>query len=1137
MRSDIRVQSPLYFHQCFERWAATIPTAPALRWDGESICYAELNARANRVAHALRARGIGEEDRVGLYLPRSPDLIVAILGVLKAGACYVPIDLDYPGERVAFMTADAELCLLLHARDRLPPRDIATAVDLIDLCNEVDADQVDNPGVEIHEESLAYVIYTSGSTGVPKGVGAPHRGLPSRLRALEKLFPATPGDRVLQFLSPSFDASVLELLLALGMGATLHLANVDQLAAGDALIPTLRQEKITHVLLPPAVLALLPLVDLPALRYLAIGGERCSQHVALRWSHGRNVWNMYGPTETTIWSTAYQVVEGSAAGDRLPIGNAIPEVDIYVLNPDEAPVEHGSVGEVHIGGAGIARGYIGRPALTAERFLPDPFTDVPGRRMYRTGDLARVMENGSLEFMGRADGQVKLRGFRIELGEIEAALAIHPGVRAAAVRIWEDAATGGRLTAYVVPSEQQTISERELRGYLEAGLPTHMIPACFVVQAGLPMTPNGKIDRNALPLPPARNRIVSPPRTETERRIAAIWQDVLQRDDLGIDVDEDFYQQGGNSLLAACVSSRLRSEFGYSPPLRELLSVRTVATLAALVDARGSQGAPHPPPIPFPSRRADRIPLSFAQERIWFFEQLEPGTCVYNIPLAARFQGVLDLGSVRTALEALFDRHDALRMTFCSDERGVFQRIGPPSAFTCRVVDLSPLSPSRREAEVRRHVETMYVTPFELCQGPLIRGQLLVLGPEETVLLLSLHHSVADGWSVGVLFRDLGILYTEAREGTSGSLPALRVHYADLAARQREWLAQGEMGRQLAYWISRLRTAEPLRLPTDRPHPPRRRYRGSTLRFRLSASQSERISTVCRDIGLAPSAALLGMFTLALSWWCDQDDLVIGTLVAGRTDRDMEDLIGFFVNTLALRIAVPRSVTGRAFMHEVAESLVEALEHQDVPFQKVVEALAPVRQPGRQPYLDAVYIFQNTPRGALVLDGLRAKWEPIEDRVSLFDLALHCSEFDGEYFCALQYDTDLFESSTISDFASLLTGVIDTFDLNAPLDLPRSRSSAPPARATGVSSASAHVVGTPLRLAEPLVRQLTEIWSEVLGVTHVDPESNFFSMGGHSLLALVLRERVRARLGCEIPLRLIFEAGTIAAMAERLPRI
>lgn len=760
-----------------------------------------LNDRANQLAHQLQASGVGPELLVGLCVERSLEMIIGLLGILKAGGAYLPLDPSYPPARLTFMLQDAQIDLLLtqsHIQADLPPTD-AQVICLDRDWPQIAAQSRDNPASQVQAGNLAYVIYTSGSTGQPKGVMIEHGGICHLAQTQKHTLQVAPGDRVLQFASLNFDASVWEIFMALCAGATLYVAPAADLLPGLPLTQLLREQAITYVTLVPAVLATLSPAEVPTLQTIIVAGEACSATLVARWQRERRFFNAYGPTEATVCATIMPCTAETFFLSAPPIGQPLAHVQIYILDEHLQPVAAGAAGELYIGGAGLARGYLNRPALTAEKFMANPLG--PGR-LYKTGDLARYRPDGNIDFLGRLDQQVKIRGFRIELGEIEAQLMQHPGVQNAVVVARAEASGEQRLVAYVVPQQAEdrapasqgthqtngfSLSAIDLRGFLQQRLPDSMTPAAFVLVDNLPLTPNGKVDRNALPAPTIGALAVmgqfAPPQTATETVLAAIWTQVLGLPQVGR--HDNFFAIGGHSLLATQIVARLRPAFGVEIPVRTLFEAPTLAELGQLLEKSVQMGVMPWSPIVRLAERPSILPLSYAQQRLWFLDQLEGAqgipSITYNVPCSLHLRGTLDVEALHAALNAIVQRHELLRTTF-STTNGVAQQVIAPSlALALPIFDLAGQAAVDQQIALQQLLHTAARQPFDLTSGPLIRTALYRLGEEEHVLLLNFHHIITDGWSLGILLHELDHLYTAGRTGKPGSLSALPLQYADFA--------------------------------------------------------------------------------------------------------------------------------------------------------------------------------------------------------------------------------------------------------------------------------------------------------------------------------------------------------------------
>ncbi|MEW5928294.1 MAG: amino acid adenylation domain-containing protein [Gemmatimonadota bacterium] len=1008
-------------HHAFQGWAARAPERVALVHGTGHVTYGELHARSAGLAARLRALGVGPEARVGVCTGRGPEMVAAVLGVLAAGGAYVPLDPRYPRERLAFVLRDADVRVLVtesHLRDRLP--EFGGEAVLVDRV-VAGSDPCHGKAGAVSPDNLAYLIYTSGSTGRPKGVQVEHRSAAALLDWAAGVFADELLGGVLAATSLGFDMSVFELFLPLGRGGTVVLAD-DALALAS--LPARGRVTLLHTV-PSAAAALARAGAIPpSVRTVCLAGEALKRGLAdelYALPHVEAVYNLYGPTEDTVYSTWALVPRRE---ERAPaIGRPVAGTAAYVLDAGMEPVRGGESGEVYLGGAGLARGYQGRPDATAERFVPDPFGGEPGARLYRTGDSARERADGELEFLGRLDFQVKLRGFRIEPGEIEAVLVEAPGVRDAVVLLREDVPGDPRLAAYLVPREPGALAVDRVRGFVRARLPEPMVPGAWTVLDALPLTPNGKTDRAALPVPAstgsASDRVE--PRTPTERALAGIWAEVLGVDSPG--VADDFLELGGHSLLAMRVVARVRESLGAELPLAAVLEARTVAALAGRVDA-----AARPADVPAPRRAADGepAPLSFSQQRLWVLDRLDPGSPVYNVPALVRLSGALDRDALRRALEEIVRRHDALRTTIELREGEPVQVVGSAAAVPLPVDDLSAVPGGERGARLAELERGEARRPFDLARGPLFRARLARVAEDEHVLLLAMHHVVSDGWSLEVLFRELAALYDAFAAGRASPLPAPSLRYADYSRAQREHIRGQALTSLLGYWVPRLRGAPPLDLPADRPRPARRGLAGATHRFAVPAGTAGRIAALGRGEGATPFMATLAAFKLFLARHAGEWDVVVGSPIAGRTRRETEGVVGFFANTLALRTELGADAPFREALRRVRATTLGAYAHGDLPLEALVEAIGGERDPSRTPVFQVMFAVRDR-LPELEAGGVRMALREGETGTAKFDLFLELTEGPDGVEAALEYAADLFDACTVERMAErflvLLEGI------------------------------------------------------------------------------------------------------------------
>ncbi|MPY45031.1 amino acid adenylation domain-containing protein, partial [Streptomyces phyllanthi] len=1010
------------------------PDAIAVVEGDRQLTYGELNARSNRLARHLRARGIGREDVVGVCLLRGTGLMVAILGVLKAGAAYLPMDADHPDQRMRYMleASGAPLVITQTAlADRIGP-DVERLV--------VDADEAaiathsrDELPPQAGPGNLAYVIFTSGSTGRPKGVLIEHRSMSLRLTEMGRRYEITPADSTLQFASITFDATVEQLFPVLMRGGRLVLRGAELWTPAQVL-RQIRAQRATIAEMTPAVWEL-AISDLagdgpgPDFRLLILAGEAIPAAVLARWFERTSVpiYNTYGPTEATITAVVSVLREPVSP---VPIGLPIAATTVHVLDGRLRPVPVGVAGELFIGGPGVARGYGGRPALSAERFIADPFA-ADGSRMYRTGDRVRWSAAGRMEFLGRADDQVKVRGVRIEPGEIEAALAAHPGVQVAVVTPFGESAQA-RLVAYVVPADpaEGIPTSGELRGHLRESLPEFMIPSVFTELAALPLTSSSKIDRAALPVPDAHRSDLDgtfvAPATPAEESLAGIWAELLGVDRVG--AEDNFFELGGHSLLATQVISRIRDAFGTEIPLAALFDQPTVSELARVVE-RSVHGVTVAPITPAPRDQA--LPLSFAQQRLWFLDQLEPGSTEYNVPLRTRWREPLDTEALRRALGTVVARHEVLRTRLVAGPDGTARQvIDPPGPFVLPVADVSGAPDP--ETAARDLAAASAAAPFDLAAGPLIRAVLIRLGATDHVLGLSLHHVVFDEWSGTIFWRELTALYEAFRTGEPDPLPPLAVQYADFAAWQRSELTGEVLDGQLAYWRERLADAPVRELPTDRPRPPVRSNAGSAVGFTVPEPVADGLREIARENGATTFMVLLAGFSVVLGRYADTDDVVVGSPVANRNHAQVEDLIGFFVNTLVLRTDLSGDPTFAELVGRVRETALGAYAHQDLPFEQLVDALVTERDRSRTPLFQVLfdYFGDDGSHGEAEHDGEQTGGS------AKFDLRLIVGDGGaGGLMGMVEFSTALFDRSTVERMAGHLCTVLAAVAADAALPL------------------------------------------------------------------------------------------------------
>uniref|UniRef100_UPI00124DA0B8 non-ribosomal peptide synthetase n=1 Tax=Gemmobacter serpentinus TaxID=2652247 RepID=UPI00124DA0B8 len=998
--------------------AAAAPEAPALSCGSEVLTRRALNQRADALALRLQQAGLMPGDTVGIHATASVARVVAMLAVVRAGGAWLPLDMAYPPQRLAMMAEDARPRLIL-AEGALPFPPACPVLDLLAPC----PDGTPHP-VPPHPEAPAYVIFTSGSTGRPKGVIVPHRGLENLCHWAIGMFQPGPGQRVSAVARFGFDASVLECWMALGSGSELVLAPEAVLANPAHLLDWWTQQQLRIGFLPTPLAELaMQGGDMPkGLDWLLTGGDRLRQAPPV--GAGYRLANLYGPTEASSVVTAGDIaVEASPP----PIGTPIDNTGIHLLDAALNRVPIGAVGELYIAGQSLAQAYAGRPDLTAEAFLPDPFGP-PGTRMYRSGDLARLQSDGQLAYLGRADAQISLRGYRIEPAEVERALQdLTAGAPCLVVE------RAGRLLAYVLSEE--ALETDVLRDRLAQRLPEYMLPSAVLALRDWPLTANGKLDRAALPLPDLEAPTFEPPLGPVETALAQLWQEVLGLDS-PVGRQDSFFALGGHSLLATQAMARIRAAFGTDLPLRLMFEARSLASLAREIAAAGPSGTLALPPLqPRSPDHGPDLPLSFAQQRLWFLDQLEPGNPFYSIPAALRLKGRLDEAALEGTLAALVQRHESLRTTFPLQAGSPVQRIAAEMSVPLHHLDLTDLAPDRIEEEAARLSLAEAQRPFDLGSGPLLRVSLLRLGAEDAVLLFNMHHIISDGWSMGVLIAEVAAIYGALLQGDPDPLPALTVQYGDFALWQRNWLTGARLKEAEDFWLGQLGGLPPVpvQLPTDRPRPAAQSHRGATHSFDLDAATTAGLRRLAARHGATLFMVLNAAYAVLLARYSGQSDIVIGSPIANRRVPALESLVGFFVNTLVLRHQVEITQPFTTLLDQVRQTALAAYDHQDLPFEHLVDLLNPKRDLAHAPIFQVAMALQNMPRQALDLPGLTLSTSRAEAVTAKFDLSMTLFETDDHLHCDAEYATDLFDAATIgrlcADFSRLLQAIVASPDL------------------------------------------------------------------------------------------------------------
>lgn len=997
--------------QLFHEQAQLTPDDVAVVCDTRRLTFAELNDRANQLAHYLRKRGVRPEVRVAICVERSVEMIVGLLAILKAGGTYVPLEPSFPAERMAFIQADSQARVLLTQQHVSLTAWTGETIYLDSDWPEIARETPEAPVELASAGNSAHVIYTSGSTGRPKGVVSSHRASLNRFAWMWRAYPFVEGEVCCQKTSLSFVDSIWEIFGPLLQGVPLVIIPDDVVKDPQRFITALATNNVTRLVLVPSLLrVMLELGEdlaqqLGKLRFCVCSGETLPVELATSFRAQLPqtlLINLYGSSEVAADVLCYEVdrTEGLAT---IPLGRPIANTSVYVLDANFQPVPVDLPGEICVGGEGLARGYLDQPSLTAEKFVPDPFSYEPGARLFRTGDIGRYLPDGNIEYRGRRDHQVKVRGFRIELGEIEAQLATHSAVNQAVAIAAETERGEKQIVAYVVADGE--VSTGELRDHLSRKLPGYMIPAAFVFLDAFPLTASGKINRLALPRPgPIGRKEFAAPRTHVEQILAGIWSDVLNVAEIG--VNDDFFGLGGHSLLLARIAACIREAFNVDLSLRVLFEASTIAELAKRVETHVTEDAPL-------LRTARDKTLSFAQERLWFFDQLEPDSGAYNIPRMLRLRGPLNVAALQKSVNEIVLRHEVLRMSFINDNGRPTLSIAENAAVEIQLINFSG-----RDEQVQELASEEARRPFNLSRGPLLRMKLLQLGDDDHVLLLTIHHIISDAWSVGIFMRELVACYNAFTTGNSPALSPLALQYSDFASWQREWLSGPRLETQLDYWRQTLAGAPPvIDLPTDRPRPVSRSFSGARHSFVIGNEIIDKLKTVARAANATLFMTLLTAFQSLLSCLTNANDLVVGSPTAGRNQPETEALIGYFANTIILRAQFSGDPTFGESLSRTREAAISAFANQDLPFEKLVDELKPVRTPSYNPLFQVWFVLQNVQIEREEFRGLSMESIAIDNATTRHDLQLTLWESARGLEGAFTYSTDLFEAETIEGIA------------------------------------------------------------------------------------------------------------------------
>jgi amino acid adenylation domain-containing protein len=1053
-RTEAEFPQEKCIHELFEAQAAATPELVALEHQGKSVTYQRLNRRANQLARYLRQYGVGPEVKVGICLERSLDMITGLLAVLKAGGAYVPMDHLYPHERLTYMMQDSSLKILLTQEVifRQLPSSAVRAIFLEKEHDIIEKENGDNLPSTALPLNLAYAIYTSGSTGQPKGVEIPHYAVVNFLTSMRAILPIQSTDTLLAQTTLSFDIAGLEIYLPLITGARVRIA--DRVISRDSTSMAGELAGVTMMQATPTGWSMLlesGWKGTPGLKILC-GGEELTPELARNLSNQTgDVWNLYGPTETTIWSLSEKVIPMS---EKVTIGRPIANTQVYILDEQMQPVQAGAAGELWIGGAGLARGYANQPRTTAERFMPDPFSGAKGARIYRTGDLARWGVDGKVEYSGRADHQVKIRGYRIELGEIETRLRRHPRVQDAVV-VARDQRREKQLVGYVIPAkghaeaasageeaDKEVLLRQELQDYLRSVLPQFMVPSAVVVLASWPLTLNGKVDRTQLPAPDFTSaaRGSTAPRTRVEEKAAAIWRDVLGLEN--IDVHANFFHLGGQSLMAARISSEVRELFGVRLSVERVLENPTIAQLSSAIEsalgmleaAKVSQPRYETRELPLEPVTGKELPLSYSQQRMWLSAQLHPGSAAWNVFIPLRWFGPFSFHAAQQSLAEIVHRHSALRCTFHLSGGRPIQRVHPYTHFTISEVDLSGLDKEHRRAEAMRVAPLEGSRPFNFEKDLLVRAVRVRLSANEQILLVTSHHIASDLVSVGIFGTELGRIYQAICTGQPTAQPELKLQYSDFAYWQRQWLAGNTLDYQRVYWKKQLESApRTLLLQPDHPRNTKHNLNGKYYPFVLPPELYSALVKLGGDESATLYMTVLATFKAFLYRLSGQPDLIVGTDVANRTQPHTDELIGFFVNLIALRTRVSPQMTFRQLLRAVRQTALDGYAHQDLPFEEVLKMTGRDELSNR--LFQVAFIFQHETGKFASIPDVKLTKLAFDNDVSMRDASLYLWAYNGGLHLSWNYRTELFELSTVQRWTNSLLTLIQNVVRNPDIEL------------------------------------------------------------------------------------------------------
>jgi amino acid adenylation domain-containing protein len=1166
--------------EIFESQVRQTPEAIALVYQDQCVTYAELNKRANRIAHRLRENGVGRDDLVGLYLDRSLEVVVALLAILKAGGAYVPLDPEYPKERLEFILQDTRLGLLV-TRESLRTRFGETGLKLVCVDDTID---IGDPALEQNledvtgPEDLAYVIYTSGSTGQPKGVMVTHRNVVHLFQSTEIWFSFGPDDVWTMFHSYAFDFSVWEMWGALFYGGRLVVVPQQVTRSPEALYRLVADEKVTVLSQVPYVFYQFIKEDeksagtsLPNLRYVIFGGEALNFNRLGSWYERHDekqprLVNMYGITETTVHVT-YRLLGSADARSSVGsmIGSPIPDLKVHVLDENMQPVLTGEVGEMFVGGAGLARGYLHRPDLNQARFIPDPF--VENERLYRTGDMVKATSDGDMEYLGRKDDQVKIRGFRIEPGEVEVTLEKYPGIKDVVVVSQEIRPEEKQLVAFYTATGESAPSAPGLRRFLMDKLPAHMVPSRFIRLWNLPLTATGKVDGKSLKagsFPLDLNGGYAAPRTAIEAALARLWSEMLGLEKVGI--HDNFFELGGHSLLVLRLISRVRDSFGIDIPLKVVFDQPVLEDLSLWIEKAGKPGIAARSQGIHKSPQVNRLPLSYPQENIYFIQKLFPACRAYHGRSLIHFKGDVEVKRIEQSLAAMIQRHEIYRTTFHEENGQTYQVVHPAWSPALKYVDLRSILPEHRHEELDQQIALDLQVDFDLARLPLVHWSLYQTAQDEFTLLFLEHHLVHDGWSFNVFIRDWIEIYRSLSDGSQPVLPDLPIRFSDFACDQHKWIHTQEAKDQVDFWKAALIDVPPvLDIPRDRSRPGIEGFVGSNIRVRVPASLFASLKNLSREESATSYMTMLAAFYVLLNQYTGKDDLVVGSGIANRKKKEVENILGMFINTTVFRARLSPQTTFRTFLGDVRKNSLDVYNNQEIPFDKIVEAINPDRSLSNNPLFQIMFNFNDAPLQEFRFPGAHLRLEEgIDNGSSKVDLNVIViprpeqlvgtgSGASQETVMLWEYSTALFDrpriARMIDNYLALLQNIVDYPDRKlselSMLDDARElqKQSAVPLTSGGKDGGHSfnriNIDARPRTFMPPRTQveaDMTGIWKRVLRVDRVSMNDNFFELGGHSLLATFLLAEIEKEFGYKLPLHLIFNDGTVQTLATALDR-